>query len=154
VGPTEQDLCALRDALVADLRRLSGAAPEAFPEEVKRKGILERAGPLLAAQAGHIDALAALDLGATGSAARARVLEALTRALHIPRMVIALGEVLRQDTKSEALRPLQEQAARLAARLQGLGQLWALHQAGLDPGLFDEDELDDAAGGEDDVVDI
>lgn len=134
MAPSDEELTTLRDALVRDLRRLAFGAPDALPDDVALKGILGRADPLLAAQAPHIDALAALDLlsPADDAEAQERVLEVLTRVLHVPRMVMAMGEVLRQDTKSEALRPLQQEAARAAARVQHLARLWALRQAGLE----------------------
>lgn len=149
--PRDEELIALRDALVRDLRRLAFGAPDALPDDVALKGILGRADPLLAAQAPHIEALAHLDLlrEADDPEAQERVLEVLTRVLHVPRMVIALGEVLRQDTKSEAMRPQQQEAARTAARIQHLARLWALRQAGLDA-----DALDDEADDEDGAVEL
>ena len=138
MAPSDEELITLRDALVRDLRQLAFGAPDALPDDVALKGILGRADPLLAAQAPHIDALAALDLlsPADDAEAQERVLEVLTRVLHVPRMVMAMGEVLRQDTKSEALRPLQQEAARAAARIQHLARLWALRQAGLEADDF------------------
>lgn len=141
--PTDEELTALRDALVRDLRRLAFDAPDALPDDVALKGILGRVDPLLAAQAPHIDALERLDLLAPAHdlEAQERVLEVLTRVLHVPRMVIAMGEVLRQDTKSDALRPLQQEAARTAARIQHLARLWTLRQVG--PATNDDDAEDE-----------
>ena len=156
MGPAEDELTSLRDALVRDLRQLAYGAPDALPEDVALKGILGRVDPLLAAQAPHIDALAGLDLlGSADEDAQDLVFEVLTRVLHVPRMVMALGEVLRQDTKSEALRPLQQEAARAAARIQLLARLWALRQAGLDPDALDdlEDDLEDEGLEDEDLED-
>ena len=139
------ELLALRDSIVAELRRLAGDAPDALPDDVKLKGILGRFGPLLESQTAHIDALATVDLAADSQAEQERVLEVLSRALHVPRMVVAMGEVLRQDTKSTALRPLQQDAARAAASIQRLARIWALRQAGLDAAMIDDvdDEEDE-----------
>ena len=134
------ELLALRDSIVAELRRLAGEAPDALPDDVKLKGILGRFGPLLETQTADIDALATVDLDAEGPEEQERVLEVLSRALHVPRMVVAMGEVLRQDTKSTALRPIQQEAARAAASIQRLARLWALRQAGLDAAMIDDDE--------------
>lgn len=148
MAPIDEEVVALREEVVRELRRLVGDTPDALPDDVKLKGILGRFGPLLESQAGHIDALAQVDLGADGRDAQERVLEVLSRALHVPRMVVAMGEVLRQDTKSTALRPLQEDAARAAATIQRLARLWALRQAGLDAAMLDDDE------GEDEVLEL
>lgn len=136
----DQELLALRDSIVRELRRLAHDAPDALPDDVKLKGILGRFGPLLESQAAHVDALATVDLEADDPEAQERVLEVLSRALHVPRMVVAMGEVLRQDTKSQALRPLQQDAARAAAGLQRLARLWALRLAGLDAAMIDDEE--------------
>lgn len=150
MAPIDEEVLALREAIVRELRRLAGDTPDALPDDVKLKGILGRFGPLLESQVAHIDALAQVDLGAEGRAAQERVLEVLSRALHVPRMVVAMGEVLRQDTKSTALRPLQEDAARAAASIQRLARLWALRQAGLDAAMLDDDEEED----EDEVLEL
>lgn len=140
MGSIDDELPALRDSIVRELRRLAGDTPDALPDDVKLKGILGRFGPLLESQAANVDALAAVDLAAEGSEAQERVLEVLARALHVPRMVVAMGEVLRQDTKSTALRPLQQDAARAAASIQRLARLWALRQAGLDAAMIDDED--------------
>ncbi|MCO5171455.1 MAG: hypothetical protein M9894_34575 [Planctomycetes bacterium] len=144
MGSLDEELTALRDALVRDLRRLTVEAPAAVPEDLELKGIVGRMGPLLAAQARHVDALAALDLLAPADDpdAQERVLEVLGRAMHVPRMVVAMGDVVRQDARSDALRPSQQQAARIVARIQHLARLWYLRAAGLPPGALD-DEGDD-----------
>lgn len=142
----EEELELLRGAVVRDLRRLADGAPDALPDDKPLRGILGRSESLLEAQARHIDALETLDLLETGPAAHDRVLETLTRCMHVPRIVVALGEVLRQDQKSDALRPQQADAARVAAGIQRLARAWALRQAGLDADtLIDEDEDEEEA---------
>jgi hypothetical protein len=142
VAVTDEELRRARDEVVRELRTLALGAPDALPGDVPLKGILGRAEELLAAQAPNIDALAAHDLLADEPDAHERLLEVLTRALHVPRMVVALGEVLRQDAKSDALRASQQEAARVVAKVQQLYRLWALRQAGLDATALDDDEVD------------
>ncbi|MBX3469672.1 MAG: hypothetical protein KF878_22600 [Planctomycetes bacterium] len=148
MSPLDEELLALRDALARDLRRLVADAPAAVPEDLRLKGIIGRMGPLLAAQAPNVDALARLDVlapidGPDGPEAQERFLETLVRALHVPRMVMAMGEVLRQDARSDVLRPFQQRAAEAAARAQHLARLWHLRVAGQGAGPLDDDEEDD-----------
>lgn len=148
MSPLDEELLALRDALARDLRRLVADAPAAVPEDLRLKGIIGRMGPLLAAQAPNVEALARLDVlapidGPDGPEAQERFLETLVRALHVPRMVMAMGEVLRQDARSDALRPFQQRAAEAAARAQHLARLWHLRVAGQGAGPLDDDEEDD-----------
>jgi hypothetical protein len=140
VGRTpEEELELLRAAVVRDLRRLATDAPDSLPDDAPLKGILGRSESLLEAQAKHIDALEALDLLDTDPGGHDHALETFTRCMHVPRIVVALAEVLRQDKKSDALRPMQEDAARVAARIQHLVRAWALRQAGE---LREDDEED------------
>jgi hypothetical protein len=132
VAVSDEELRRVRDEVVRELRRLAEGAPDDLPEDVPLKGILGRAEDLLAAQRPNIDALASFDLLAGDAEAHERLLEVLARALHVPRMVVALGAVLEQDTKSEALRPVQQDAARVVTRIQQLYRLWALKHAGLE----------------------
>lgn len=138
---TEEELRRVRDDVVRELRTLALGAPDALPEDVPLKGILGRAEELLAAQGPNIEALAAHDLLDDEPEAHERLLEVLARALHVPRMVVALGEVLKQDAKRDTLRSSQQDAARVVGKIQQLYRLWALRQAGLDASAF-EDEAD------------
>jgi hypothetical protein len=86
-------------------------------------GILGRAGPLLEGQDVHLDRLGLLDLdGPVDSATD--VAHALLRAQQLPRMILALGEVMIQQEKDEVLRPLQRDALELARELADVAQLW------------------------------
>lgn len=149
------DLNGLRDAVVRALRRLPGLVVEHTPPGVELRGILGRAGPLLATQAPNIDALAELDLSApaVGPAAQREALAVFNRCMHLPRMVGAMAKVLLQDAKSRAFEPLEAEARRAASGVNQLAQLWVLRQAASAEGFSpsDEDEIDedeDESGGE------
>lgn len=148
------DLNGLRDAVVRALRRLPALVEEHTPPGVELKGILGRAGPLLATQAPNVDALADLDLSApaTSKAAQREALQVFNRVMHLPRMVGALTKVLLQDAKSKAFEPLEAEARRAATGVNQLAQLWVLRQAASSEGFSpsDEDEIDEVDPEDDD----
>lgn len=151
----DDDLCAARDLVVRRLRALPVLLSEHLPTDVPLSGILGRARELLEAHLPALEALEALDLSrpAAGRTAQAEVVAALNRALHLPRMVLAMGRVVQQETKRRSLDPVEAEARRAAGAVHALAQRWLVRQAtspeGLDPG---EDEDEDEGAGDDPYV--
>ncbi|MGE0712735.1 MAG: hypothetical protein AB7N76_33495 [Planctomycetota bacterium] len=135
----EPDLNALRDAYVTAARALIDQVEDAAPEQEMR-GITGRAGAVLRAQLPVLEALGALDLR-PGGADQREVLVAISRAQHLPRMVLAFGEVLRREEKSRAWAAAQQRALELAGDLALLTQCWVIAAApDLDALEAEEDE--------------
>jgi hypothetical protein len=131
-------LNARRDAYVRGMRALCGELQSAL-EAGEHKGILGRVGPLLEGQRDTLRRLEELDL--EGDVGVEETVLALVKAQHLPRMLLALGEVFVQEEKDQALRPLQRRALDLGTELGGMTQDWVLaHQADIDL-LGDLEEL-------------
>ena len=133
-----ESLNARRDAYVSAIRALLARFPEALPAD--QKGILGRAGDVLSTQEPVLERLDDLDLEGSPTREEAReVAEVLLRAQHLPRMILAFGQVLLQEEKSRALRPVEQEALLLARDLAFFTQEWAeRHQDLLD--LVDPDD--------------
>lgn len=126
MDPSEpSSLNARRDAYVRGIRALLARFQQVQPGDLK--GILGRAESVLGAQAGSLDRLLELDLEAPPERER-ETIEVLLRAQHLPRMVLAFGEVMVQEEQSQVLRPVQLEALALARELALLTQAWvSLH---------------------------
>ncbi len=137
-----EGLITQRDLVVRRLRALNPLVGEHLPGDVELRGILGRTRDLLEGQAPSIDALVELDLSrpAAGRAEQVHVIEVLNRALHLPRMVLALGRVVEQETKQKTLEPALAEARRAAAALHDLAQRWLVRQAGSEEGLDGGDD--------------
>lgn len=121
------------------IERVEDDAPDA-----ELRGIVSRAGQVLRGAAVHLDSLAALDFGCADPD---EILSVLNRAQHLPRMVLAFGQVLRNEEKSAAWVPAQLEAIELLSQLSTLVQEW-LASSALDPRQLlgddlDEDDLDE-----------
>lgn len=111
------------------MRALCERLPKELPPDLD--GILSRSATLLENQQLHLDRLANLDL--EGGSDPNRVFSALIRAEQLPRMILAMGEVLLQQEKDQALRPTQRACLDLARELVALIKAWVLmHQAEID----------------------
>ena len=122
-------LNARRDAYVATMRALCVRLPRELPADLD--GILGRSAALLETQQVNLDRLETLDF--EGGSDPNRVFHALVRAEQLPRMVLAMGEVLLQQEKDKALRPIQRDCLNLARELVSLTKTWVLtHQAEID----------------------
>ena len=145
-----EQLHATRDAFVEGMRALIERVEEDTPE-AELRGIVGRAGQVLRGAAVHLDTLADLDFS---SADPDEILRVLSRAQHLPRMVLAFGQVLHHEEKSTAWVPAQLEAMELISQLSTLVQEW-LASSALDPRQllgeldeefdeeFDEDEFDE-----------
>jgi hypothetical protein len=121
-----------RDEVAQGLRDLVRRYATCEPEELELKGILDRAPALLEAQLPRVDVFASLDLDSLAELeGQEQILEAFSRASHIPNMILALGEVMDQEQNTRALDPLATEALELLGRLESLLQRWAMHQGGL-----------------------
>jgi len=142
-----EQLHATRDAFVLGMRALIERVEEDTPE-AELTGIVGRAGQVLRGAAVHLDTLAALDFGRS---APDEILSALSRAQHLPRMVLAFGQVLRHEEKSAAWVPAQLEAIELISQLSSLVQEW-LASSALDPRqLLGEGDLEDELEDEDTI---
>ncbi|RMG14785.1 MAG: hypothetical protein D6731_09745 [Planctomycetota bacterium] len=114
-------LNARRDAYVRSMRALCRRLVVAMPPDLD--GILGRTESLLAGQAASLERLAGLDLEGDDPLP-IETAHALLRAQQLPRMILALGEVLAQQEEDERLRPVQQEALDLARELADLTQAW------------------------------
>lgn len=120
----------LRDELARDLRALTARCVGEHPDRDDYRGILTRVDELLEGQRPRLLAFATLDLDApvVDLPRLHEALGVLSAVQHLPRMVYALGEVLEQEKRDRALKPLQERARELLIRLEDLGHTWLLRQ--------------------------